>query len=151
MRRILLFYVVCACLLSTRSDAAPRAAEATTTVQSEQTTVEVDAARIERLERVDLNARMNAVLEAATKNIAGLQKMIDASTNAATTKDLENRMAQAKQGLTIDLLQVQATFAREKGRVTQAEEIDAQIEAILRPKRPAVAPSVSSATRSVTR
>ena len=58
-------------------------------------------------------------------------------------------MAQATQDLTINLLKVQATFAREKGRVAQADEIDAQIDAILHPKRPAVAtPANSNAART---
>ena len=149
MRRILLFYVVCACILSSRASATEKAVESATPVQSEVAAAELEAARIERAERAELNARMEAVLEAANKNIAGLQTMIDASPGLLVTQDLERRMAQAKQGLVIDLLRVQATFAREKGRIAQADEIDAQIDAILHPKRPAgLAPSNSDAART---
>ena len=146
MRRILLFYVLCACVLSFRASATPQAVEAATTAQATQPAGDLEA---ERLERADLNARMNAVLEEGNKAIAGLQKMIDASPAGASTQDLERRMAQAKQDLTINLLRVQATFAREKGRVAQADEIDAQIDAILHPKRPAAAtPANSNAART---
>ena len=143
MRRILLFTTICACVLSTsRASADPQKIEAATPVQSEQSATDLQA------ERADLNARMNAVLEAGNKTIAGLQKMIDAAPAGASTQDLERRMAQAKQDLTLELLRVQATFAREKGRMAQADEIDAQIDAILHPKRPAGAAATSSAARA---
>jgi hypothetical protein len=149
MRRILLFYVLCACVLSSRASATPQVVESATTVEAQQAAADLESARIERLERADLNARMNAVLEEGNKTIEGLQKMIDASPAGASTQDLERRMAQAKQDLTINLLRVQATFAREKGRVAQADEIDAQIDAILHPKRPAAAtPANSNAART---
>ena len=151
MRRILLFYVVCACILSSRASATEKATEATAPVQSEEQAGQIETAR---LERADLNARMNAVLEGGNKTIEGLQKRIDASPAGASTEDLEKRMAQAKQDLTINLLRVQATFAREKGRVAQADEIDAQIDAILHPKRPAGAAAAASdaaRTNAVTR
>jgi len=146
MRRILLFYVVCACVLSSRASATEKATEVTAPVQSEEQAAQIETAR---LERADLNARMTAILEEGNKAIAGLQKMIDASPGLQATQDLEKRMAQAKQDLTINLLKVQATFAREKGRVAQADEIDAQIDAILHPKRPAqAAPANSDAARA---
>jgi hypothetical protein len=145
MRRILLFSMFCACALTSRASATPQVVDAATPVQSEQAP-ELDAAR---LERTELNARMNVVLDEGNKTIAGLQKMIDASPAGTSTQDFEHRMAQAKQDLTINLLKVQATFAREKGRIAQAEEIDAQIDAILHPKRPAVlAPATSDAARA---
>lgn len=146
MRRILLFYVLCACVLSSRASATPQVVESAKTVEVQQPIADLESAR---LERADLNARMNAVLEEGNKTIAGLQKMIDASPAGASIQDLERRMAQAKQDLTINLLEVQATFAREKGRVAQADEIDAQIDAILHPKRPAAAtPANSNAART---
>ena len=153
MRRILLLASASACLFAVPTRAAETAADHPTTVTAGPAAVPTEAdreaARIERLQRAELNARMEAVLEASKKTLAGLQAMIDVTTDPATLEDLEGRMAQVKRGTTIDLLKVQATFARENGRLEQAAEIDAQIDAILNPKRPAVAtPANSDAART---
>jgi len=148
MRRILLLASASACLFAFPTRAAETAADVPTSsanvptaansprVLPVPTETDLAAAKIERLQRADLNARMDAVLEISKKTLAGLQAMIDATTDPATLKDLEARMTQVKQGTTIDLLKVQSTFARENGRIEQADEIDGQIEAILNPKRP---------------
>ena len=154
MRRILLLASASACLFAFPTRAAETAADlptaaATAAPAALPTDAAREAARIERLQRAELNARMEAVLEASKKTLAGLQAMIDVTTDPATLEDLEARMAQVKRGTTIDLLRVQATFAREHGRLEQAAEIDAQIDAILNPKRPAVAaPANSDAART---
>ena len=158
MRRRLLLASASACLLVTpafaadapvaaaSSAAVPTRVTTPSTVTPEQAEAALEAARVERAERVELNTRMTAVIEASQKNVMGLQKMIDASTDAKTRRDLELRMAQAKRETTFDLLRVQATFAREKGRIAQAEKIEAEIEEALNPKR--VAPAASSQART---
>jgi hypothetical protein len=139
MRRILLLVAASACFAAPTTDAAGGKLSTAPSTQASvvQSEAAVLAARSERQQRVELNRRMEAVLEASKKTLAGLQAMIDASTNPATTEDLERRMAEVKKGTTIDLLRVQATFAREHGRIAQADAIDAEIDAILNPKRPA--------------
>jgi len=82
--------------------------------------------------------------DAARFDPAILQKMIEATTDPATLRDLEKRMAQVKQDTTLDLLRVQASFARENGRVAQAEKLGAELAEILNPKR-----AVPTATSSV--
>ena len=140
MRRILLL-AASACILTSPVLAAdpPTAAPDAARVATAPSEAELQAAKIERLQRGELNARMEKVIEASKKTLAGLQEMIDATRDPATLKDLETRMAQVKKGTTIDLLKVQATFARENGRIEQAAAIDAEIDAILNPKRPVLA------------
>ena len=156
MRRILLLASVSACVLTSPTFAAEPAADVPTaavtagTARTTPTEAELEAARIERLQRAELNARMGAVIEASNKTLAGLQAMIDVTRDPATLRDLESRMAQVKRGTTIDLLRVQATFAREHGRIAQADAIDAEIDAILNPKRPAPATAAAFRRAAVT-
>jgi hypothetical protein len=155
MRRSLLLAVASACVLTSPTLAAETAADLPTenvtagAAQAAPTDAEIAAARAEHLQRAELNARMDAVLEASKKTLAGLQTMIDASKDAATVRELEGRMAEVKKGTTIDLLKVQATFARENGRIEQANEIDAEIDAILHPKRPAPVAGAAASQRAV--
>jgi hypothetical protein len=135
--------------LAAEDAAAPTADVSARTSVAAPTDAEVEAARSERLQRIELAARMDAVIEASNKTLAGLQKLIDATTDPATGRDLERRMAEVKRGTQIDLLRVQATFARENGRIAQAEQIDAEIEAILNPKRPARPAGAAPARTSV--
>ena len=153
MRRILLLASASACLFAfparaaeTVSDVPTAAASAGSTV-ARATEAELAAAKIERFQRAELNARMDKVLEESKKTLNGLQAMIDATTDPATLKDLEARMTQVKMGTTIDLLKVQSTFARENGRIEQANEIDAQIETILNPKSPVAAHAPAAGAR----
>ena len=149
MRHIFLLASTFACVLTSPAFTAETAAELPTPVvsagpaQAAPTEAELEAARIERTQRAVLNARMEAVIDASNKTLVGLQAMIDATSDPATLKNLEGRMAQVKRGTTIDLLRVQATFARENGRMAQAEQIDAEIDAILNPTRRATAPRTS--------
>jgi len=153
MRRILLLASASACIFAFPTRAAATASETPTAatnnarVAPAPTEAELAAARIERLQRKDLNARMDKVLEESKKTLNGLQAMIDATTDPATLKDLEARMTQVKMGTTIDLLKVQSTFARENGRIEQANEIDAQIETILNPKSPVAAHAPAAGAR----
>ena len=154
MRRKLLIALVSTILLPCTSFAAEAPAELPTAVPTAgsaaaaPTEAALEAARLERHQRVELNARMQAVIDASKKNIAGLQTLIDAKPDAATLKSLEGRMAQVKRGTTIELLRVQATFARESGRNAQADAIDAEIEAVLNPTRPLTV-RAASAPRAV--
>jgi len=154
MRRILLLASASACLFAFPARAAESVSDVPTAATSAGNTVarateaELAAAKIERFQRAELNARMDKVLEESKKTLAGLQAMIDATTDPATLKDLEARMTQVKQGTTIDLLKVQSTFARENGRIEQADEIDAQIEAILNPKRAVSAVRIDASPRA---
>lgn len=147
MRRILLLASASACLFAFPIRAAETAADVPTSTvtagpaQAAPTEAEIQAAKIERAQRGELNARMEKVLETSKKTLEGLQLMIDATSDPAVLKDLEARMTQVKKDTTIDLLKVQATFARETGRIEQADAIDAEIEAILNPKRPVAAPA----------
>src|SRR5688572_32692108 len=130
MRRHLLLVPAFACLLASPVPAADIAEDAPSTPTAvtapsqvapvAPTEAELEAARVERLQRIELNNRMNAVLEVSLKTLAGLQAVINATTDPATLRDLELRMAQVKRGTTLDLLRVQATFARENGRIAQA-------------------------------
>ena len=153
MRRILLLASASACIFAFPTRAAETASEtprANTTAAPTlvvPTEADLQAARIERLQRAELNARMDKVLEASKKTLGGLQAMIDATIDPATLRELEARMAQVKQGTTIDLLRVQSTFARENGRIEQADEIDGQIEAILNPKRQVSAAAPAAGAR----
>jgi hypothetical protein len=157
MRRAFLLVSASACLLVSPAFAADATDEPTpaatsavsttvvpSTLTPEQAEAAAQAARIERAQRLELNARMNAVIEASQKSVAGLQKMIEATTDPATLRDLEKRMSQVKTETTLDLMRVQATFARENGRIAQAEKIEAELAEILNPKR-----AVPTATSSV--
>jgi hypothetical protein len=159
MRRAFLLVSASACLLAAPVFAAdatdePTPVSATTTsitaapstLTPEQAEAAAQAARVERAQRLELNARMNAVIEASQKSVAGLQKMIDVTKDPATRRDLEKRMAQVKTETTLDLLRVQATFARENGRVAQAEKIEAELAEILNPKR--AVPATTSSART---
>jgi hypothetical protein len=108
----------------------------------------IEAARIERAERIELHARMNTVVEASQKTVAGLQKMIESATDPSLRRELELRVAQAKRETMLDLMRVQATFAREKGRVAQAEKIEAELAEILNPKR--ITPNATTQVRTGT-
>ncbi len=156
MRRAFLLAPAFACLLAApafAADATEDPTSAATTVQAttavppvvsaEATEAALAAARAERAQRIELNARMTAVLETSQKTVAGLQKMIEATTDPVMVRDLEKRMMQAKQETTLDLMRVQATFARENGRIAQAEQIEAEIAEVLAPKR--IVPSTSAA------
>lgn len=146
MRRVLLLAsAAAACLVVSPSFAAeptptavtapvPVDAGAERLTRAEQEAA-IEAARVERLERIELSARMNAIVEASQKTVAGLQKMIESATDPSVRRDLELRVAQAKRETMLDLMRVQATFAREKGRVAQAEKIEAELAEILNPKR----------------
>ena len=152
MRRILLIALASTCLLTCTSFAGEAPTELPTAVtagsaQPAPTEAQIEAARIERLQRVELNARMQVVIDASNKTLAGLQTMIDATTDPATLKNLEGRMAQAKRGTRIDLLRVQATFAREYGRIAQADAIDAEIAEVLNPTRRPTAATRTASTR----
>ena len=151
MRRVLSAASATACLLASPVLAAETSAPTTIpmNVASPMTTptpAELEAVRIERAERIELAARMDAVIEASQKTVAGLQKMIESTTDASARRDLELRMSQVKRETTLDLMRVQATFAREKGRIAQAEKIEAELEEILNPKR--VVPSVPTNVRT---
>jgi hypothetical protein len=145
MHRILLLAAACACLCTVTARAGETAAGPSTTTeitgpaQAVPGAAALDAARVERTQRAELSARMQAVIDASKKTLAGLQTLIDATTDVGTLLELEARMAQVKQGMQVDLLRVQSTFARENGRAAQANAIDAQIDAILHPKHPAAA------------
>jgi len=155
MRRILLLASASACLFAFPTRAAETAADVPTTsvtsgpALAAPTEAELQAAKIERAQRAELNARMEKVLDASKKTLEGLQLMIDATSDPAVLKDLEARMTQVKKDTTIDLLKVQAGFARENGRVEQADAIDAEIEAILNPKRQLPAGRTEGATRAI--
>jgi hypothetical protein len=145
MRRVLLLASAAACLVVSPAfpaDNTPTALPApmptdaaSTPLTPAEAQAAIDAARVERAQRVELNARMNAVIEASQKAVAGLQKVIEATTDASVRRDLELRVMQVKRGTTLDLMRVQATFARETGRIAQAEKIEADLAEILNPKR----------------
>ena len=140
MRRVLSVATATACLLASPVFAAENSAPTTIPMNAAPSVTapspgELEAARIERAERVELAARMDAVIEASQKAVAGLQKMIEATSDPIARRDLEGRMAQAKRQTTLDLMRVQASFAREKGRIAQAEKIEAELDEILNPKR----------------
>jgi stringent starvation protein B len=111
-----------------------------------------EAAR-ERLQREELSRRIQAAVDQSSKVIAGL------STQAAAIRDpnvrvaLDRRVAQAKHELQIELLRVQARFARENGRIGQAQDLEAQIAAFTAPRvtKPSVLPeSPTTSTRPAT-
>jgi hypothetical protein len=88
-----------------------------------------EAAARERHQRDELSRRIQRAVEQSQSVIAGL------SAQAATLRDpdarleLNRRLEQAKQEREVELLRVQADFARENGRLAQAQELDRQIAA----------------------
>src|SRR6185436_8097647 len=113
MRRFFLLAAASACLLTlpVLTLAAETTANSPSIVAIEkaappQSEAAIEAARVERSQRAELTARMDAVIEASTKTLVGLQKLIDATTDPAMVQDLERRMAQVKFDTQLDLLRV---------------------------------------------
>jgi hypothetical protein len=100
------------------------------------------AAARERLQRDELSRRIQAAVEASGKVVAGLSAQAAAIRDPNRRVELDRRLAQAKRELQIELLRVQAQFARESGRLAQARDLDAQIAAATSPRTTkAAAPS----------
>ena len=97
-----------------------------------------DAARLaansERQQRIELSRRIQAAFEHSNQVVAGLSSQAMKIRDPNMRRDLERRVAQAKFELQIELLRVQARFARENGRIGQAQDLEAQIAAATAPR-----------------
>jgi hypothetical protein len=88
----------------------------------------------DRLQREELSRRIQAVVEQSGKVVAGLSAQAATMRDANLRLELDQRLAQAKSELQIELLRVQAQFARENGRTRQAQDLEAQIAAATAPR-----------------
>lgn len=97
-----------------------------------------DAARVaansERQQRAELSRRIQAAFERSNQVVAGLSSQAMKIRDPNVRRDFERRVAQAKCELQIELLRVQAAFARENGRIAQAQDLEAQIAAATAPR-----------------
>jgi stringent starvation protein B len=89
------------------------------------------AADSERQQRAELGRRIQAAFERSNQVVAGLSSQAKMIRDPNAKRDLERRVAQAKFDFQIELLRVQAVFAREHGRLAHAQDLEAQVAAAL--------------------
>ena len=82
-----------------------------------------------------LYERIAAVVEAEQVAAADLQARIDAATDDEELAALQRELEALKKETRVEILRVQADFAREEGRLEQAEAIEAAIENLRNPPR----------------
>ena len=82
-----------------------------------------------------LHVRIVAVIEAERVAAADLQARIAAATDDEELVALQRELEALKKETRITILQVQADFARDEGRLGQAAEIEAAIETLRNPSR----------------
>lgn len=121
--------------------------EAPVRIQAETDRMRLAAAS-ERQQRAELSRRIQATVERSRKVIAGLSAQAALVRDPNRRVELDRRLEQAKLDLQIELLRVQAQFARDNGRVAQARDLEVQIAAALQPRtaNAAASPAPTSGT-----
>lgn len=94
----------------------------------------VEAMRIERQQRLALNAEMNARIEKTKKDVQTLEEQFLATTDPAAKLAIQKQIAEVKKESRIDLLRIQMRHAEAAGRTEQVKEIAAAIQKMTNPQ-----------------
>jgi hypothetical protein len=110
----------------------------------------VEAVRIERAQRVALNAEMNLRIEKTKSDLKALEAEYLAATDHATKVAIQKQIGEVKKESRIDLLRIQMRHAEAAGRIGQVQEIAAAIQKITNPQIERVATPAARVQRTST-
>jgi len=93
-----------------------------------------EAMRLERQQRLALNAEMTARIEKAKKDVQSLEAQFLAASDPATKLAIQKEISEVKKESRIDLLRIQMRHAEAAGRTEQVKEISAAIQKMMYPQ-----------------
>jgi len=131
----------------------PAKLEAQTLPETEAVPVDparAEAMRIERQQRLALNAEMTARLEKTKKDVQTLEAEFLATTDPAAKLAIQKQIGEVKKESRIDMLRIQLRHAEAAGRTEQVKEISAAIQKMTNPQIERAATPAVRAQRQAT-
>jgi len=94
----------------------------------------VEGMRLERQQRLALNAEMTARIEKAKKDVQALEERFLATADPAVKLAIQKQIGEVKKESRIDMLRIQLRHAEAAGRTEQVKEISAAIQKMTNPQ-----------------